>query len=74
MVFLTRYTRRRFASQELADTRLRMLAEMENVRAIARKDVANAKKFATKSFAKQMLSVVDNLERALQSVPEEART
>uniref|UniRef100_A0A7S4DBK6 GrpE protein homolog n=1 Tax=Heterosigma akashiwo TaxID=2829 RepID=A0A7S4DBK6_HETAK len=44
-------------------------AEMENVRAIARRDVDGAKTYAVQGFAKGLLDVADNLERALAAVP-----
>ena len=59
--------------KELKDQLLRSLAEQENTRAIARRDVDSAKQFAIKSFAKSLLEVSDNLERALAAVPEDAK-
>lgn len=56
---------------ELNDKSLRVLAEMENVRTIARRDVANAKQYGIVGFAKGLLDVADNLNLALKSVPEE---
>lgn len=53
---------------ELNDRTLRALAEMENVRTIARRDVDNARKYAIVPFAKSILSVADNLGLALNSV------
>eukprot|EP01062_Namystynia_karyoxenos_P001255 TRINITY_DN10434_c0_g1_i1.p1 TRINITY_DN10434_c0_g1~~TRINITY_DN10434_c0_g1_i1.p1 ORF type:complete len:281 (+),score=109.01 TRINITY_DN10434_c0_g1_i1:80-844(+) len=44
------------------------LAEADNARKIARKDVENAKQYALKSFAKDLLEVADNMERAMGSV------
>lgn len=58
---------------ELNATRLRLLAEMENVRMIAKRDVDQAKSYALQSFGKRLLEVADNLERAVQSVPAELR-
>lgn len=61
--------------QELADLNdrtLRILAEMENVRTIARRDVENAKRYSIAPFAEGLLSVADNLGLALKAVPEEA--
>jgi molecular chaperone GrpE len=55
----------------LKDQLLRSLAEQENTRQIARKDVAAAKNYAIKSFAKSLLEVSDNLQRALDSVPQD---
>lgn len=59
--------------KELKDNLLRSLAEQENTRRIAQRDVANAKNFAISSFAKSLLDTSDNLTRALDSVPEEVR-
>ncbi|CAJ1963683.1 unnamed protein product [Cylindrotheca closterium] len=56
--------------KELKDQLLRSLAEQENTRNIARKDVDSARNFAIKSFAKSLLEVSDNLNRALESVDE----
>ena len=63
--------------EELAEMKnqlLRSLAEQENIRSIARRDVEAAKNFSVKSFAKSMLEVADNLDRALSSVAEEETT
>ncbi|KAI0562190.1 HSP GrpE [Gracilaria domingensis] len=59
---------------DLNDKTLRVLAEMENVRMIARRDVENAKRYAVVPFARDLLSVADNLGLALKSVPESALT
>jgi molecular chaperone GrpE len=58
---------------ELKDQLLRALAETENVRRRAKRDVEDASKYAITGFARELLSVADNLERALASVPEGAR-
>jgi molecular chaperone GrpE len=58
--------------EELKADRIRMLADMENVRAIARRDVDIAKAYAVQSFAKQLLEVLDTLGLALDSVKEDA--
>lgn len=55
----------------LKDQLLRSYAEQENTRNIARRDVSEARQFAIKSFAKSLLEVSDNLQRALDSVPPE---
>ena len=47
------------------------LADQENTRRIAKKDVDSAKKFAIKSFAQSLLETSDNLERALDAVPKD---
>lgn len=53
------------------ETALRALADAENARTIARRDVDNAKQFAVSGFAKGLLDVADNLSLAVASVPEE---
>ena len=54
--------------KSLKDQLLRSLAEQENIRQIARRDVEAARNFSIKSFAKSLLEVSDNLSRALESV------
>lgn len=56
---------------QLKELSLRAYAEMENVRKIAQRDVDNAKKYSIGAFAKDLLDVADNLERALQNIPKE---
>ncbi len=53
---------------EMKNQLLRSLAEQENIRSIARRDVEAARNFSVKSFAKSLLEVADNLDRALDSV------
>lgn len=58
------------ALQDAADANdraLRATAEAQNSRRRADKDVSNARKFALEKFAGELLIVVDNLERALDS-------
>lgn len=50
------------------DQLLRNQAEMQNVRRRAERDVENAHKYALEKFATELLSVVDNLERALEAI------
>lgn len=57
----------------LREKTVRLLADMENVRAIAKRDVESARKYGVSSFARELLDVADNLSRAMQSVPEEQR-
>lgn len=57
----------------LKDKLLRTLAEMENLRRRAEREVADAKTYGVTSFARDMLPFADNLRRAVASVPTEAR-
>jgi molecular chaperone GrpE len=52
------------------DQALRALAEQENVRRRAQRDREDALKFAISNFAKDLVTVSDNLRRAIDSVPE----
>lgn len=52
-------------AEENWDKALRTIAELENVKRRAEKDVSNAHKFALENFAKGLLPVVDSLEQAL---------
>lgn len=58
----------------LKDQLLRSLAEQENIRRIAKKDVQSSKNYAVSSFAKSLLDTHDNLHRAMEAVPEEMRS
>ncbi|MGQ5700660.1 nucleotide exchange factor GrpE [Sandaracinobacteroides sp. A072] len=53
------------------DRALRMAAEAENTRRRLERDKTEAVQFAAASFARDMLTVADNLARALASIPEE---
>ena len=57
---------------DLKDRVLRVLAEMENLRRRTEKEVADARTYGVTAFAREMLTVADNLARALESVPPEA--
>jgi molecular chaperone GrpE len=52
----------------LKDKYLRAYAEMENTRRRAEKDVADARNFSIAGFARDMLAVADNFERALSAI------
>jgi len=53
----------------LKDKALRALAEVENIRRRGEKERADANKYAISKFAKDLLSVADNLQRALDALP-----
>src|SRR5882757_3186262 len=57
-------------NEELKDRALRVAAEMENLRRRTGRDVHDARAYAIANFARDMLSVSDNLQRALDAVPE----
>ena len=57
----------------LRDQLLRTMAEAENVRRRTEREKADASKYAVTNFARDILSVTDNLNRALESVSQEAR-
>ncbi|MBI0139557.1 nucleotide exchange factor GrpE [Bartonella sp. W8125] len=60
-------------NDELKDQVLRLAAEMENLRRRTARDVADARAYSVANFARDMLQVSDNLNRALQAIPEGAR-
>lgn len=63
-------------AKEAADARdkmLRTLAEMENLRRQTQREISNAKTYGISSFAREVLDIADNLQRALDAVPAEAR-
>lgn len=49
------------------DAALRAAADAQNVKRRAEQDVEKARKFALEQFARELLPVVDNLERALEA-------
>lgn len=57
---------------ELKDQLLRAAAEMENLRKRTQRDVQDARTYAVTNFARDMLSVSDNLRRALEAIPADA--
>lgn len=57
----------------LRDKLLRSLAEVENVRRRAEREIADAKVYGVANFAREMLPFADNLRRAVESVPADAR-
>ncbi|MGH6760710.1 MAG: nucleotide exchange factor GrpE [Phyllobacterium sp.] len=59
-------------NSELKDQLLRLAAEMENLRKRTARDVHDARTYAVTNFAREMLSVSDNLRRALDAIPAES--
>lgn len=58
---------------ELKDALLRALAETENVRKRANRQIEEARIYAVEKFAKDMLGIADHLARALEHLAPEAR-
>jgi molecular chaperone GrpE len=58
---------------ESRDKMLRTLAEMENLRKRTIKEVADARTYGISGFARDVLDIADNLQRALDAVPADAR-
>jgi molecular chaperone GrpE len=57
---------------DLKDRLLRAAAEMENVRRRTERDKADSVKFAISNFARDVLTIGDNISRAIEHVPAEA--
>ena len=58
---------------QLKDRVLRTLAEMENLRRRTEREVSDAKAYGVTGFARDMLTVVDNLSRALEHLSVESQ-
>jgi molecular chaperone GrpE len=58
-------------SAEYKDKMLRTLAEMENLRRRTEREVNDARTYAVTSFARDILGVADNMNRALQALEAE---
>lgn len=63
-------------TEELAAAKQDVLyakADAQNVRRRADKDVADARTYAVTGFARDVLSIADNLSRAIEAIPEDLR-
>jgi len=58
---------------DLKDRLLRTLAEMENLRRRTEREVADARAYGVTNFARDILAVADNMERALKALDDEIR-
>ena len=59
---------------DLKDQRLRAIAELENFRKRAEKDQSDALKYGVTNFAKEIINIKDNIERAQSSISDDVRT
>ena len=57
----------------LKDRLLRTLAEMENLRRRTEREVADARTYGVSNFARDILAVADNMERAMKALDDELR-
>ncbi len=58
---------------DLTDRFVRLAADMENLRRRTERDMKDAKSYSIANFARDMLAVADNLRRALDAIPQDAR-
>jgi molecular chaperone GrpE len=58
---------------KMRDQWMRAVAEAENVRKRAQRDQEEMSKFAVTAFARDMVSVLENLKRAAESIPADKR-
>jgi len=58
---------------EYKDKLLRTLAEMENLRRRTEREIADARYYGISSFARDILAVADNMDRALQALDADLR-
>ena len=61
------------ANADLRDRLVRALAEAENIRRRGLREREDTARYAISNFARDLLNVADNLGRALEAVPAEAR-
>lgn len=60
-------------SAEHKDRWLRTLAEMDNLRKRTEREVADARTYGVTAFARDILAVADNMQRAMQALDDELR-
>lgn len=60
-------------NEEMKDRVLRTVAEMDNLRKRTAREITDARSYAVSNFARDLLGVGDNLQRAIQAVPPEKR-
>ena len=58
---------------DVKDRMMRLAADMENLRRRTEREVKDARTYAVTNFAREMLSVMDNLRRTLAAAPADAR-
>lgn len=58
---------------DVKDRLLRLAADMENLRRRTEREIKDARVYGVTGFAREMLSVADNLRRAIEAVPAEAK-
>src|SRR5215471_11673118 len=58
---------------EIKDKLLRTLAEMENLRRRTEREIADSRTYAVSAFARDILAVADNMDRALGALDQEIR-
>ena len=59
--------------EQLKDEKLRLLADMENLRKRSDRDRVDSIRYGSINFARDILSTSDNLSRALDAIPKDAR-
>ena len=59
--------------EQLRDEKLRLLAEMENLRKRSERDRVDSIRYGSINLARDILSLNDNLSRALDAIPEEEK-
>jgi molecular chaperone GrpE len=60
-------------NEKLKTNYLRALADAENTRKIMAREIEKISKYGNSNFAKSLLSVADNMQRALMCAPEDVR-
>lgn len=71
--FQARITELEEEATRLKDHMMRALAETDNIRKRSIKEREDAGKYAISAFAKEMIEIADNFQRAIDAVPAEAK-
>lgn len=58
---------------EMKDKWMRSVADVQNIRRRADRDKSDALKYGVTNFAREMVSVADNMRRALENVPDDLK-
>ncbi|WP_341760465.1 nucleotide exchange factor GrpE [Candidatus Endowatersipora endosymbiont of Watersipora subatra] len=69
--FLTLIENLKKENEELKDKALRAVADTENLRHRSKREISDARAYAVTNFSRDILNVSDNLQRAIQAVPDQ---
>jgi molecular chaperone GrpE len=62
---ITKFDKQKVLIEDIENTKLRLHADMENIRTRSNKEVVNTRKFALSTFVKELLPVLDSMEKGI---------